>query len=814
MQTYLDWGEISEKYDLIKKDALNKDLFIESEAQTRFDIIDRIIKELLQWKHGQISVEEYIKGEKEKYVDYLLKCGDINIVIEAKKIGASFPNPSKRKKIKLTSSLLSEGEIGKAIRQAEGYATKVSANVVVVTNGTCWCFYPADPSIGKDLVYAYLLFPFDDIKDAEELFNWLAIPNVENDSLMKIGYENPYISINSLANVTRDSDARIGRNNIADHITPALDNAFHGESLIGDEDKLKFCYVNTDARTKYDTSLKMFLADRKPGSILTAKRIKKDWEQDELHLNIQALDTSKNIPVTLLIGSVGAGKSTYLSQFELIQGKELLQEKKCFWVYIDFEKMGATGNPREFIYESLKEFCLNDHPYVKTDYKSLVEPAYEDEIKKLARGPFGLAAKNKEKFEEKIQEIIEKDYTDVERYVEKIYAYIGKHYLTVIVLDNIDLYENSKLEIEVFSEGVALAKKINCNMIVSVRDTTYVKHKNESIFNAFELKRFWLDPPPFREVLSKRLKFAGLVLKGKKATIPYNGMSLIVKDLSVFFDIAHSTLLKENSARLIECLADGNIRKGITLVNNFLTSGHIQADRALSNYLDKQVIRSLPFHEVFKGSVLGTWKYYKEDRAEVMNVLSSGFSSKSLQFLRIYILKFLYLRAKDKNTLDTPVKRIVESFSIIGASDNHILKTLQDLYQNGLVNSIDARDIDINSVIVVTLTGGYYYTVLTRRSEYLENIMFDTPIFNEEIWEQIYSVNEDIKHDNNIISRVRKRRDRMMHFLDYIEYVEKENIKKSAIANYSFFEEIEQPIRVQFQDIVNSAKTYYPDPRF
>lgn len=53
----------------------------------------------------------------------------------------------------------------------------------------------------------------------------------------------------------------------------------------------------------------------------------------------------------------------------------------------------------------------------------------------------------------------------------------------------------------------------------------------------------------------------------------------------------------------------------------------------------------------------------------------------------------------------------------------------------------------------------------------------------------------------------------MMHFLDYIEYVEKENIKKSAIANYSFFEEIEQPIRVQFQDIINSAKTYYPDPR-
>ena len=809
MQTYLDWGEVSEKYDLIKQDAISKELNNESEAQTRFDIIDRIIKEILQWKHGQISVEEFVKGEKEAYIDYLLKCGDLKIVIEAKKIGASFPNPTRRKKLKLTGSVLSEGEIGKAISQAETYAREKDADVVVVTNGTCWCFYPLDSSIEKDLIYAYLLFPFEDVKDAEELFNWLAIPNVEKDSLSRLGYENPYISVNSLANVTRDADARIGRNNIADHIAPALDYAFHGESLIGEEAMLKFCYVKTDARTKYDNSLKMFLADRKPGSILTAKRIKKDWEQDELHLNLQNLNTNKNIPVTLLIGSVGAGKSTYLSQFELIQAKDLLEEKKCFWVYIDFEKMGATGEPRKFIYETLKEFCLNEHPYVKTDYKSLVEPAYEDEIKKLARGPFGLAAKNKEKFNEKIQEIIENDYTDVERYVEKIYGFIAKNHLTVIVLDNIDLYENAKLEIEVFSEGVALSKKINCNVIVSIRDTTYVKHKNESIFNAYELKRFWLDPPPFREVLSRRLKFASLALKDKKATIPYNGMSLVVENLSVFFDIAHSTLLRENSARLIECLADGNIRKGITLVNNFLTSGHIQADRALSNYLDKRVVRGLPFHEVFKGSVLGTWRYYKEDRAEVINIFNSGFNSRSLQFLRIYILKYLFFRAKDKNTLDTPVKKIIESFSSIGASENHIIKTLNDLYQNRLINSIDARIVDINSVIVITLTGGYYYNVLARQFEYLENILFDTPIFNDEIWEYIYSVNDEIKHEGNIVSRVLKRKERMVAFLDYIKLIEQENIKQSSLFNYSIAEEIEGTILFQLQGIVSGARFYY-----
>src|SRR5690606_31399620 len=104
----------------------------------------------------------------------------------------------------------------------------------------------------------------------------------------------------------------------------------------------------------------------------------------------------------------------------LIQAKSLLEEKKCFWVTIDFEKMGKSGVPRKFIYESLREFTLNEHPYVKTDFKSLIEPAYEEEIKKLARGPFGLVAKNKEKFDEKVQEIIESDFENIEPYVNKI----------------------------------------------------------------------------------------------------------------------------------------------------------------------------------------------------------------------------------------------------------------------------------------------------------------------------------------------------------------------------------------------------------
>jgi len=292
--------------------------------------------------------------------------------------------------------------------------------------------------------------------------------------------------------------------------------------------------------------------------------------------------------------------------------------------------------------------------------------------------------------------------------------------------------------------------------LVSLRDTTFIKHKNDSIFNAHELKKFWIDPPPFREVLSKRLKFASSVLANKKATIPYNGMQLTIENLGVFFDIAHSTLLKETSARLIECLADGNIRKGVSLVSNFLTSAHIQADRALYNYLNKAVIRGLPFHEVFKGSILGPWKYYKEERAEAINILDAGFNSRNLQLLRTYILKFLFYRAKDKNSNEVPVSKIQETFAVLGASENHIIKVVSDLYQNSLINSTTSKEIDLGSSVSINLSGAYYYSFLLRTFEYLETVMFDTQILIEEFWDKLLPLNEETEYEDDIYPRVLK----------------------------------------------------------
>jgi predicted type IV restriction endonuclease len=282
-----DWGAASERFDAIKSFVSEKDLVSANEAQTRFDVIDRMIREVLGWKHGQISVEEYTKGdEKEGFVDYLLRQGDSTIVVEAKKVGAAFPLPTQKLKLKLSGSVLGDGEIAKAISQAEQYARQKQAQVVVVTNGLCWCFYSLLNKMEDS--YATLLFPFSVTGHGEQLFRFFAETNVENGSLSRVTNTLPPIE-DRLITAIKYADARIDRNNVADFIAPALNNAFYADALLSNPDILKKCYITTDARIKYDTALGMHLSDPKSIAIKPAQRIKRGKGHEELK---QIIETS------------------------------------------------------------------------------------------------------------------------------------------------------------------------------------------------------------------------------------------------------------------------------------------------------------------------------------------------------------------------------------------------------------------------------------------------------------------------------------------------------------------------------------------
>jgi predicted type IV restriction endonuclease len=809
-RVWADWGEASQVFDEIQKFVAERNLSASSEAQTRFDVIDRILREVLSWRHGQIQVEEPTAGMRKGYIDYTLTSGDECIVVEAKKVGAAFPSPTQRKRLKLSGSVLGSGAINEAISQVQEYGRTKQANVLVVTNGLCWCLFARQDEYGDD--YGYLLFPFIDPQDAEALFNHVSLVQVEKGSLRTITNALPRTE-DRLLSVVSDTDARVDRNNIADYILPALNNALYADALLENPDALKHCFVTTEARTKFDSHLGMHLADIKSPLVVPAKRIRTGKEHGPLQQVLKTVEREYAPPVTLIIGPVGAGKTTYLKHFEQVSGADVISKMNVHWIYIDFEKMGRLGNPRDFLYRSLLEYLGRKHPQHSMDFQSLVAPAYADDIDSLSRGPLAPIKNNKELFQQKLSEHITKDYEAVEPYVDKLLHYLSKKELCVAVLDNVDLYEDDLLETSVFSEGLALSKRLRVNVIVCIRDTTFVRHKTDPIFDAFELRKLWLDPPPFKTILSSRLSYSRAILKGKHVRVLLsNSVQLDVPDLASFFDIVQRSILQGHAGDHVAAFADSNIRKGLDLVTNFLISGHIQADRAIASYLKGETSYYFPDHEIFKGMMLGQWKHYREGRAECLNLFDARLGAKQLRLLRLLLTSFLYERARNANTIETAVLNCVEALSPVGASEGQVLTSLEQLIKYRLVRTVTAEKVKGSSTIVLTACGGYYSQYLCHTFPYAEACLMDTAIDDKDTWIQLTDLTQRIEKCASIADRMTLRVTRMRGFMDYLVALEDqalENISKDSVPRV--IKNIRKNVLEEAQRAEVKAKKYYSE---
>lgn len=269
---YTDWGQASEEFDFVADFVDKKNLANANEAQTRYEIIDRIIRDILGWRYGTVQVEEYQSGPRKGYIDYVLRQGDWTIVIEAKREGASFPTPTKSPRLKLDGSVLGQGPVANAIEQASDYAKGIDADVAVVTNGRAWVLFPVTQD--DESGYATTAFPFDMDGHGEHLFSLLSSTKVEEGSLLQLTQETPQPE-DRLLSAVRDSDSRVDRNRIADHINPALEKAMYAKALMSDEEALRHCFVTTDARARFDQQLGVHLADPKPAAVAPARRVKR-----------------------------------------------------------------------------------------------------------------------------------------------------------------------------------------------------------------------------------------------------------------------------------------------------------------------------------------------------------------------------------------------------------------------------------------------------------------------------------------------------------------------------------------------------------
>lgn len=789
-----------------------------NEAETRLKLIDEMLRTVLGWTLDDISVEERCSEDGETtFADYVLRTATASVIVEAKRVGAAFVLPSKRFSLKL-GGVLSEGEVGTAIRQVREYARSKSIQFAVATNGAAWLIFPAirTDEVPFEETQARVFRDLNDIQEHfVEFWELLSRQRVLEGSL-----GNQLLAVAREPNTRRitvtiaDSGYRLGRNSVFPLIEPAVAAAFMDETLLSDREALDACYVRTSERVKYDSRLQTYVADAKPALDHPTIRVRSKKSTEVLDKQI-----AESVPISprfiVVLGPVGAGKTTFLyytrnvSSFDAITGKVL-------WLHVDFKKATVADSPREFLYRALLAFIEQDQDFSLGDYEKSISRAYRDRIDNLRRGPMHLIAKvNKEAFDSRITEMIMEDYQQCQPYVEQIIRHAAESIPGFLIIDNVDQIESDIRQSEIFVEAQAAARRMNLNCIMSIREATYQRNKSSPAFDAFQFDSLYIDPPQVTAVLSRRFEYAKRVLHEKSAEIvSEGGVRFKVPDLGVLFDIVATSVLSDEAGYMIDMLSGGDIRRGLQLVREFLASGHTSADHALKSYFSDGEFK-FPPHEVFRGAVLGQRKYYREEESLLPNVFDAKLDSAELQLLRLHILNWFVTKSRSEVVEAVHTDVLLGDLHRVGVSDRDVKTVLTELCEFRLLRTDDGLPFTVDSKVLPTRFAGYLVRDLASSFAYFEMCLIDTAIFDDSTWHEIVLETRQI----NMLSRYERvviRLERARRFLDYLLKIEERWVvecNRRSLANPwgmpVLRDEIRRAVEKDFDRVLKSADWQY-----
>lgn len=748
-----------------------------NEAETRLKVIDEILFSVLGWTKEDVSVEERVSEDGlTKYADYIVRTVTTSVLIEAKRVGAAFPLPSNRTKLKLGGAL-SAGELGSAIRQARDYCRKKSIPFAVATNGGSWIVFPSvrTDQVAFDDSEAFIFRDFNDIQDRfVEFWEILSRQRVLEGNLESalLGNNSRGLPERSLRQTLQQPGYRLGRNAVFEHIESAVNEALSDEAILESTEALQICYVKTSERLKYDSRLQVHLRDPMPPVGHPTVRVKTRKNQGRMDEAIAASRSKSPLKFVVLLGPVGAGKTTFLHYTRKVSAADSI-EGKIVWAMIDFKRATKLDNPRSFILKELLTFIDNDEEFSLGDWEKMISPAYREEVQALRRGPLFLLAKNDSAaFELKVAEIIGRDRENVEPYVQKILTHASSKWSSFLIIDNVDQLEDLDLQAAIFVEAQALSRKIGFHVIMSMRESTYLRHKDEPVFDAFQFESFYIDPPSVLPVLSHRFGYAKKVLSGKSAVLrTEKGASVPVPDLSKFFDLVAHSVLDGESGHMIECLSGGNVRGGLRLVREFLASGHTNADKALAIYLLDGDYR-FPRHEIFKGAILGPLKYYKDAASLVPNLLDAKVASHSLQHLRLRIIEFIVMLAQEGVSDGVKLQEIADTLARIGVSEKVLIPVVEDLVTRGMLQTGDGLSVRADSMLFATRLAAFALKSLCQGFSYVEMCLLDTVIYDQDAWVGLKNVTEEIEASRSVVDRIKGRIRRLEIFMNYMRLAE------------------------------------------
>ncbi len=722
-----------------------------SESDTRSKILDRILIDILGWTEYDIEREGFVR---KGYFDYEIRTASFRFVVEAKKHFHQFSLPQKGNEIKMKTIYDSNKQ---EIDQLRGYLFERGLSYGVLTNGTQFLVGRFCDFNGNDWKEEKCIYfkDFQDIKNNFlKFYDLLSRESVCTYGRIKIVKEHL-----EFKTILRDlnlkyKDAELIRNQLSNQLIPIINSVFeelYNTDSLDSKRILERCYVLNDDVKKYNSELGHLFADSPPtfdNRIVSVQNTRNTHAQ----IKSQLFDSNNYLPdPIILIGSSGAGKTTFIKYFTEIILLEKEKKNRPI-IYLDFRSFTSqTIRDTRYIYKMIIEQIEEKYPDLQINKINILKTIYKRDIEKKSEGIWAHLINKPNELDQAISDFIQLCIADSVYHLQKVSNYLifQCQKRLCIVFDNADQLDDDDQK-EIFLLGNSINRSIKSIVMISLREGYFYKWKNKPPFNAYQSIVYHITAPPYKEVLKKRVEYVVNNFKFENVKLQLNNKSVEFVDgsLKKLFSNLYDTLFSGKNHEVLDFLEETSypdIRQGLEKFKSFLLSGHSKISDYMS--LEYGTGSGIPIWEFVKSIALASKYYYDSSKSMVSNLFLPSANNRN-HFTKIRLLTYLLNRItpSNKKTEFIPCSEICAEFVKAGYTIDVIIEELQELFVQRMVSTSELSEdieevVEINKESKLSLTpiGLYYIRTLLYKFYYIDLVLQDTPIYDNDYFQLLES---------------------------------------------------------------------------
>lgn len=743
---------------------------VETEADTRFKIIDRILTDVLGWPHGEVSSEPKTETG---YADYVCSVHSRSrLVIEAKKDGRPLGVQGARAGgfFKLDGSVFRDQAAKEGIGQAIQYCGSKNAELACVTNGREWIVFRGN-RLGDGLdTRAGLAVIFPNLVEVEVHFklfyNLLSYESAGNFAYRPYFQEAEGQPIRSTvfhkSYRTPGSEVFLRSDSLGSDIERVMASFF--QQLTGDDDPslLELCFVETTESHHADTQLAKIATD-----ILGKINPVDTGTGAALTDLIDRVQATRRHEFVLIVGTKGAGKSTFIERFfHSVLPDDVARH--CLVVKVD---MRTSTGALDTIVSWLDRELLNATERALFEggpnFDQLTGMFY-DEYTRL-KGPWrSIYDSDIEAFRDRFGQHIETLRNEQpNEYIQGLIRYIvnSRRELPVIVFDNADHFD-IEFQQRVYQYARSVYEKALCLVILPITDRTSWQLSKHGALQSFEHESLYLPTPRTDQIIRRRIDFIERRIEAVKERpedryFLQRGISLSIADLTAFTRSLQRVFLQTAGiSRWIGDLANHDVRRTLTLARTFVTSPNLRVVDLLKAHIAGNAME-VPSWRTAKALIRGHYDIYPSGRHDfVQNVYALNADLDTTPLLGIRILQLLGdVPERDHEGAVILVDEVVAYCTGMNIENRAVLLWLDAMLKTGLILNYDPTVDSISDAtqIEISPSGRQHLYWATGNHEYLSAMADVTPLLTEGTFQEM----RDHGHE-------RQWRSRTAVFLNYL----------------------------------------------